>query len=156
MVPLRLRLIREINRTYTFFLKILKNVQPEGAKVFLFHEIVDNIDDVKSQFIITMDSFEKFLQYQLLLGYHPNNFEELSEIIIRREGRQINSFIVTFDDANESVYTKAYPFLKNNNIPFIVFITKELIGKPNFLTREQVIILSKDSHCTIGFSWMSS
>ena len=82
-------------------------------------------------------------------GKHANTFEELTQITLKGYNRP-NSFTITFDDANESVYTKAYPFLKAHSIPFIVFITKELIGKPNFLSKEQIVEMANDSLCTIG------
>jgi len=150
MIALKLRLIREQNRVYTFLLRLLDVFQPNGSKIFIFHDILDDIQEVKSQFAITEASFKKFLAYQLSQGNQPNTFEELSDIILNKKRAQNNSFIVTFDDANESVYTKAYPFLKSHNIPFIVFITETLIGKQNYLNLEQIKILANDSLCTIG------
>jgi len=150
MIALKLRLIREQNRIYTFLLKLLNFIRPNGPKVFIFHDILDDISKVESQFAITESSFKKFIAYQLSQGNHPNIFEELSDIILNKKKAQNNSFIVTFDDANESVYTKAYPFLQSHNIPFIVFITEALIGKQNYLNLEQIKILANDSLCTIG------
>jgi len=150
MVPIKLRIIREQNRLYILFFRLMSFFKPNGSRVFLFHEIVDNVSDVKSQFSISKTSFEGFLRHQLSIGNHPNTFEDLSNIILKKKNRQDNSFIVTFDDANESVYTKAYPFLKQYNIPFIVFVNIELIGKISFLTKEQVMKLSTDPLCTIG------
>ena len=150
MVPYKLRLIRELNRWYIFVLKLSGFYKPNASKVFLFHDIVDNISDVKSSFAISLNSFEGFLLFQISIGNHPITFNELTNIILQKGEKRNNTFIVTFDDANESVYNKAYPFLKLYKIPFIVFITKELIGKPDFLSKEQIIELSKDNLCTIA------
>ena len=150
MISLKLRIIREQNRLYSFVLGIISIVQPQCSKIFLFHDIVDNISDVKSRFAITQISFEEFLIHQLSEGYHPNTFDELEKIISGKVNKQDHSFIVTFDDVNENVYTKAYPFLKEHNIPFIIFVTENLIGKPNFLNKEQLLALSADPLCTVG------
>jgi len=150
MVPYKLRVIRELNRWYTFVLKLTGYYTPNASKVFLFHDIVDNISDVKSPFTISLNSFKRFLLFQISIGNHSITFIELTNMILQKEKKRNNTFIVTFDDANESVYSKAYPFLKLYNIPFIVFITKELIGKPDFLSKEQIIELSKDNLCTIA------
>ena len=149
MIPIGLRIIREQNRIYTLLLRLLSYLQPTDSKVYIFHDILDDVSMVKSPFTISKSSFESFLSGQLAKGNHANTFEELSQIILK--GYTVsNSFTITFDDANESVYTKAYPFLKAHSIPFIVFITKELIGKPNFLSKEQIVEMAHDSLCTIG------
>ena len=149
MISIKLRIIREQNRIYTLLFRLLSYFQPTGSKVYIFHDILDEISMVKSPFAISKSSFESFLLDQLAKGKHANTFEELSGIILKKD-KGTNSFIVTFDDANESVYTKAYPFLKVHSIPFIVFITKELIGKPDFLSKEQIVEMANDSLCTIG------
>jgi len=149
MVSIKLRIIREQNRIYTFVLRLLSYFHRTGSKVYIFHDIVDDVSMVKSPFTISKSSFETFLSDQLAKGKHANTFEELTQIILKGYTRA-NSFIITFDDANESVYTKAYPFLKAHSIPFIVFITKELIGTPNFLSKEQIVEMANDTLCTIG------
>lgn len=150
MVSFKLRLIREQNRLYTYLLRLLSIFQPNGSKIFIFHDIMDDISLVKTKFAISQTSFEKFILFQLSKGYHINTLDEQKEIILGKKKRQDNSFSITFDDANESVYTKAYPFLKLYNIPFVIFITQELIGKPNYLNKEQITTLAADPLCTVG------
>lgn len=150
MVSFKLRTIREQNRIYTFIFRLLSFFQPNGPKVFLFHDILDDVLQVKTKFAISQASFEAFLLNQMSKGYHANTFEELKQIIKDKKKKQDHSFIVTFDDANTSVYTKAYPFLKLHTIPFIIFITKDLIGKPNYLNIDQLNALANDPLCTIG------
>jgi len=150
MVSLKLRLIREFNRIYTHTLKILYRIKPYSSRIFLFHDVVEDVSQVKNKFTISQHSFESFLLYQLSKGNHPNTFEELSNIIFKKKRSSDSSFIVSFDDANESVFTIAYPFLREHQIPFIIFITKDLIGKPNFLNENQIRLLSQDSLCTVG------
>ena len=149
MISIRLRIIREQNRLYTLLLRLLGYFQPTGSKVYIFHDLLDDVSLVKSPFTISKSSFESFLSDQLAKGKHANTFEELTQIILKGYTRP-NSFIITFDDANESVYTKAYPFLKAHKVSFIVFITIELIDMPGYLNREQLIALAADQLCTIG------
>ncbi|MGC3976978.1 MAG: polysaccharide deacetylase family protein [Paludibacteraceae bacterium] len=150
MIPLKLRIIREHNRLYTFLLGMLSRFGTVGAsKVFLFHDLKDTVDEVKSEFSITQQSFERFLLRQIESGFVPMDYSELTAIVLNKEAIK-GKFMVTFDDANESVYTKAYPFLKKHHISFIIFITKDLIGKKGFLTKEQIEELSKDELCIVG------
>ncbi|MFT3754061.1 MAG: polysaccharide deacetylase family protein [Paludibacter sp.] len=149
MISFKLRLIREQNRIYTFVLKLLSQLR-KGPEVYLFHDIPDSKADVKSEFALSQASFESFLLRQLEQGKQALTFQQLSEQIEGKAPKQKNSFYVSFDDCNTGVYTKAYPFLKQHKIPFILFITRDLIGKNNFLTAEQIMIMAKDPLCTIG------
>lgn len=149
MVSLKLRIIREKNRIYSAVLKYFSALTPDAPNVFIFHDILEDKSQVKSEFAISQKSFETFLLNQLNRGLKPLTFNQLSQIVLQ-DKKIKNSFFVSFDDANESVFTRAYPFLKKNNIPFIIFITKELVGKSNFLNEEQIKLLSQDELCTVG------
>jgi peptidoglycan/xylan/chitin deacetylase (PgdA/CDA1 family) len=149
MVSFKLRLIREQNRLFTFLLKLLSLLQ-KGPEIYLFHDIVETKQDVKSDFALSQQSFEYFLTNQLVKGKKTLTHYQLSQVILKKQKADKHSFYVTFDDCNTSVFTQAYPFLKKNKIPFLLFITKDLIGKKNFLTSEQIMILAKDPLCTIG------
>jgi len=149
MIPFKLRLVREQNRIYTFVLKLISKLQ-RGPEVYIFHDILENKADVKTEFALSQASFESFLKTKLNKGYKALSFNQLSEIIAGKTPKAKKSFYVSFDDCNTSVYTRAYPFLKAHAIPFILFITKDLIGKKNFLTAEQIMTLAKDPLCTIG------
>jgi len=148
MISLKLRLIREQNRLYTIALKLVSKWQ-KGTEVYLFHDILESKMEVKTQFALSQPSFELFLLQQVDNGKRALSFTELSDSILNNK-KTSNCFYVSFDDCNASVYSKAYPFLKTHKIPFVLFITKELIGKPNFLTAEQIVELAKEPLCTIG------
>ncbi|MHC1604818.1 MAG: polysaccharide deacetylase family protein [Candidatus Methanofastidiosia archaeon] len=58
--------------------------------------------------------------------------------------------VITFDDGYKSTYTNAYPFLRQEKIPFIVFpITSKIENDPNFLTFDELEEMSKNM-CEIG------
>lgn len=148
MIPFTLRWIREKNRLVTNVLYWLSKIQ-NGSVVYLFHDIVHDKSAVKSQFSLSEESFELFLNHQIKSGKRPFTFEELKNSIVSRANIK-NRFIISFDDANESVILKAYPILRKLNIPFIIFITVELIGKESFLSESQIKQLLKDPLCTLG------
>lgn len=149
MIPIKLRLIREQNRIYTFVLKLISKLQ-HGPEVYIFHDLLERKEDVKSEFALSLASFETFLKAQIQKGRKPLTFYQLTQQIEGKTPKDKNCFYVTFDDCNTSVYTRAYPFLKQHNIPFMLFITRNLIGKKNFLTAEQIMLMAKDPLCTIG------
>ena len=52
--------------------------------------------------------------------HNPNNFTEQFKIPkLKKE------ILITIDDAFESFYTEAWPYLKENKIPFILFVSTE-------------------------------
>ncbi|MBR4040439.1 MAG: polysaccharide deacetylase family protein [Clostridia bacterium] len=57
---------------------------------------------------------------------------------------------VTFDDGLEDVYTIAYPFLRQENVPFTIFVLSDKLDQPGYLTTAQLLELAKDPLVTIG------
>lgn len=57
---------------------------------------------------------------------------------------------LTFDDGLRDVFDVAYPFLKENQIPFTAFVLSGKLGQPGYLTAEQLKTLSDDPLVTIG------
>ena len=84
----------------------------------------------------------KDLNYQFL---NPNDFEENFH-----KAKKQKKILVTIDDAFESFYKNAWPFLKKNKIPFILFVSTEPIGKNGYMTWEQIIEIEKESFTVIG------
>ena len=126
----------------------LKRTKLNGV-VLMYHHISDttlegvpySCQHTTQQFIDSLDSVRKD-------GYTIVKLAELMNVIDSRSDRKVA--VVTFDDIPESVYKVAYPILKENNIPFTVFITTDFIGQPGFVTEEQLLSMSNDKLCTVG------
>jgi len=58
--------------------------------------------------------------------------------------------LITIDDAFYSFYKNAWPYLKKEKIPFILFVSTEAIGKNGYMTWEQIKILDKEPGVYIG------
>ena len=46
--------------------------------------------------------------------------------------------LITIDDAFQSFYEVAWPFLKKNKIPFILFVSTEPVGNKGYMTWSQI------------------
>jgi peptidoglycan/xylan/chitin deacetylase (PgdA/CDA1 family) len=150
MIDFRLKYIRLLKRIYNYSLTFLYRLNPSGPKVFLFHEIVEDIDQVKNEYTISETSFKKFLTNQIAAGAKPLHSDELEKYLRRRDKNSTGRFAVTFDDVYESVFTRAYPILKTLNIPFILFITVDLLDKPGYLSKDQLLTLAEDPLSAAG------
>ena len=71
------------------------------------------------------------------------NFQ-LKQIKLKKE------ILITIDDAFESFYSEAWPYLKKNKIPFILFVSTEPVGKNGYMTWDQIREIEKESFTLIG------
>ena len=58
--------------------------------------------------------------------------------------------LITIDDAFSSFYEIAWPYLKKEKIPFILFVSTEAIGKNGYMTWDQIKELEKEKIAYIG------
>ena len=58
--------------------------------------------------------------------------------------------LITIDDAFQSFYLEAWPFLKKNEIPFILFVSTEAVGKKGYMTWDQIREVDSKEHILIG------
>ncbi len=97
---------------------------------------------------IQTDIFFKHIQLVKDLDYvfiHPNKFQE--NFYIPKKQKKI---LLTIDDAFQSFYDFAWPFLKENKIPFILFVSTEPVGKNGYMTWDQIREVEKESFAIIG------
>ena len=74
-----------------------------------------------------MDMFDeqmKIIKNQGYEFYDPNKF--LNEFNKVKKNKKI---LITIDDGFKSFYNEAWPYLKKNKIPFILFVSTGPVGK---------------------------
>ena len=97
---------------------------------------------------IKMDIFEEHINIikNSDFNFHnPNNFDEQFN-----KPKQKKEILITIDDAFESFYTEAWPYLKENKIPFILFVSTEPVGKRGYMTWEQIKEVESNNFAKIG------
>ncbi len=87
----------------------------------------------------------KIIQKSNYNFYNPINFKE--DFNIPRKEKLI---LLTIDDAFESFYVEAWPHLKKNKIPFILFVSTEPVGKRGYMTWDQIKEVQKETFAFIG------
>ena len=58
--------------------------------------------------------------------------------------------LLTIDDAFSSFYLKAWPILKKDKIPFILFVSTEAVGKNVYMSWDEIIEISNEDFVFIG------
>ena len=97
---------------------------------------------------ISMDIFKKHVELILdanLTFYHPKDFE--NEFDIPKKEKKI---LLTVDDAFQSFYDNAWPYLKKNQIPFVLFVSTEPVGNKGYMNWEQIKEIERSEFGVIG------
>ena len=76
---------------------------------------------------------------------NPSNFE--NELNNNKNERKI---LITIDDGYQSFYDNAWPILKKNKIPFILFVSTREVGKKGYMTWENIREIEKYDFVEIG------
>ena len=97
---------------------------------------------------IQTEVFKKHIQIIKNSGFNfhnPNKFREQFSVVKSKK-----EVLITIDDAFESFYVEAWPYLKKNKIPFILFVSTEPVGKNGYMTWNQIREIEKESFALIG------
>ena len=75
----------------------------------------------------------------------PNLFDENFNNVKKEK-----KILITIDDAFTSFYEHAWPYLKQNKIPFILFVSTEPVGKKGYMTWNQIKEIENNDFAIIG------
>ena len=117
----------------------------EGVLSIMYHRFDENKYPSTN---IQMNIFLQQIQLVRDLNYdfiHPENFEKNFNIPKKQK-----KILITIDDAFQSFYEVAWPFLKENKIPFILFVNTREVGSYGYMSWEQIKEISKEDFVHIG------
>ena len=117
----------------------------EGVLSIMYHRFDENKYPSTN---IRMEIFLKHIQLIKSLNYdfiHPDDFQ--NNFNIPKKQKKI---LITIDDAFQSFYEVAWPFLKKNKIPFILFVSTEPVGNKGYMTWDQIKEIDNENFAIIG------
>ena len=122
-----------------------KNIQDYGIISLMYHRFEENkypstnirIQDFKSQIDLVKNSGIKFISHK--------EFEEFVNI-----DNSDKKILLTIDDGFSSFYNKAWPILKKEKIPFIIFINTETVGSRGYMNWDEIKEISQFDFVHIG------
>ena len=97
---------------------------------------------------IQMNIFEQQVNIIKKSGYkflNPNNFHKIYD-----KEKLEKTILLSVDDGYNSFYQHAWPYLKNNQIPFLIFISTEAVGKKGYMGWNEIKEIEKYDFVTIG------
>ena len=139
---------------FLFFFILNSNAQENNSKYYsedlgilplIYHRFDENKYPSTN---IQMEIFKK--QVDLI---KKNNFNFYDPIKLEPKfkiPKKEKKILLTVDDAFSSFYKNAWPYLKKNKIPFILFVSTEPVGKTGYMTWSQIKEISKEDFAYIG------
>ena len=115
----------------------------EGILAIMYHRFNENKYPSTN---IRMDIFVEQMNMISNQGYEfydPKNF--IDQFSKTKDKKKI---LLTIDDGFKSFYNEAWPYLKKNKIPFILFVSTEPVGKNGYMTWDEIKEIDKSK---IGF-----
>ena len=97
---------------------------------------------------IQMDVFKDHINIIVNSEYKFLNPKSLPEIF--SDEKLEKKILLTIDDGYSSFYKNAWPFLKANKIPFLIFISTEAVGKNGYMGWDQIKEIESYDFVSIG------
>ena len=82
-----------------------------------------------------------------------NNFSFLNPKNFEKEFNKVSEekkILLTIDDAFSSFYLNAWPILKKDKIPFILFVSTKAVGNKGYMSWDEIIEISNEDFVFIG------
>ncbi len=117
----------------------------KGILALMYHRFDENKYPSTN---IQMDVFKQQIKIIKNLKYDFYNPKDLEKNFhITKVEKKI---LITIDDAFSSFYEVAWPYLRKEKIPFILFVSTEAIGKNGYMSWNQIKELEKEPIVFIG------
>ena len=145
-------IIKKLLIIFLFFLPLKLNLHSSeiaiddfGIITIMYHRFEENkypstnirINDFKEHIELIKKDGIKFI--------NPSNFE--NELNDNKKDRKV---LITIDDGYQSFYDNAWPILKKDKIPFILFVSTREVGKRGYMSWENIREIEKYDFVEIG------
>ena len=116
-----------------------------GTLVLMYHRFNENKYPSTN---IQMNIFEQQIK---IIKNHKYNFYDPKEFSLNfKIPKKEKKILITIDDGFASFYENAWPFLKENQIPFILFISTKAIGNFGYMNWDEIKEIEKEKFVYIG------
>jgi len=117
----------------------------EGVLSIMYHRFNENkypSTNIKMEIFLKHVQLIKDLNYEFI---HANDFKKNFNTPKKQK-----KILLTVDDGFQSFYEVAWPYLKKNKIPFILFVSTKPVGNKGYMTWRQIKEINEENFATIG------
>ncbi len=117
----------------------------KGVLSIMYHRFNENkypSTNIKMEIFIKQMNMINDKKYKFI---YPDEFDK--KFLTKKDSKKI---LITIDDAYSSFFVNAWPYLRKNKIPFILFVSTEAIGKAGYMSWEEIKEIEKEKFAFIG------
>lgn len=116
--------------------------------ILMYHyigELPPKPDSIRKGLTVSQSNFEAQMRLLAQRGYSTISLEDLTKALKTGQKLPSKPVLLTFDDGYEDNFRAAYPVLKQNRFTGTFFIITDFVGRPGYMTWDQLRMLSAES-----------
>ncbi len=131
-------------------------LRKKQVPILCYHQIRDwkpADSKISRDYIVPPAAFAAQMRMLSDSGYHTITADQLYAYLISGARLPTKPIILSFDDTDLDQFTVAYPEMKKYGFKGLFFIMTVSLGKPHYMSREQVRELSDDGNIIGSHTW---
>ena len=121
------------------------DIEDFGIISLMYHRFEENKYPSTNIKILDFKKHLEIIKKNNIKFINPKNFQ--NELVNNKKQRKV---LLTIDDGFLSFYKNAWPILKKNKIPFILFVNTREVGSFNYMSWDQIKEINKEDFVEIG------
>ena len=121
------------------------DIEDFGIISLMYHRFEENKYPSTNIKILDFKKHLEVIKKNNIKFINPKNFQ--NELVNNKKQRKV---LLTIDDGFLSFYKNAWPILKKNKIPFILFVNTREVGSFNYMSWDQIKEINKEDFVEIG------
>jgi peptidoglycan/xylan/chitin deacetylase (PgdA/CDA1 family) len=126
-------------------------IQRKQVPILCYHRLENR--NTTSDYTVSINSFKEQLKLLADSGYHSVLPDQLNDYLIKGTPLPPKPFMLTFDDTRQEHYSIAAPEMEKFGFKGVFFVMTIPIGRPNYMTSEQIKELSDRGHVIGSHTW---
>jgi peptidoglycan/xylan/chitin deacetylase (PgdA/CDA1 family) len=131
-------------------------LRKKQVPILCYHQIRDwkpTDSKISKDYIVPPSMFAAQMHMLADSGYHTITPDQLYAYLITGARLPVKPIILSFDDTDLDQFTVAYPEMKKYGFKGLFFIMTVSLGKPHYMSRDQVRTLSDDGNTIGSHTW---
>lgn len=120
--------------------------------ILCYHHIEDVLPR-KSELFVTTANFKAQMKMLADSGFHTVTPDQLYDYLINGSALPDKPVMITYDDNDEDGFSIAKTEMDKYGFKGVYFIMTVTIGKPNYMSKEQLKQLSDEGHIIASHTW---